>query len=146
MSKPSENGQDPRIRSTGDLQPRFAESKFEIAPRWVRRLFEAGEITGAERSILDGVADETYSWNRPCVLLSARDLAEIAGVSRRHAVRLRDELVERGMLIQTPCKTQYGQGYVYSVPMHLSAEDAHVVRKKAENRLRRLSRSTDVDE
>lgn len=146
MSKPSQNGRDPKGRSTRDLQPRFAKSKYEIAPRWVRRLFEAGEITGTERSILDGVADETYSWNRPCVLLSARDLAEIAGVSRRHAVRLRDKLVERGMLIQTPCKTQHGQGYVYSVPMHLNAEDAHEVREKAENRLRRLSQSTDVEE
>lgn len=112
-------------------------------------MHESGEITESQRHILDAVADETYSWNRPCVLLSAQELADAAGVSRRHAVRLRDELVSRGLLIQTECQTEYGRGYVYSVPMSLGSnqEKAHREAKlKAEARLRKLGASTDVDE
>lgn len=150
MSKPSHNGQDPTSGTTVDLHPRFyREGGYEKIPRWVRRLHEAGEITDSQRQLLDTVADETYSWNRPCVLLSSQDLAKAGGVSRRHALRLRDELVSQGLLIQTECETEHGQGYVYSIPMHLSARkgDSHrEARLRTESRLRRLGMaSTDVE-
>lgn len=104
-------------------------------PRWIRTLRMEGELTGAERELLCFIADETRSWDRPCVKASISDLARGAGVSRRWVIKVRDGLIERGLLVQH----ESGSGYVYGVAG--PEEDPQLIRRKVQHRL-----STNVDE
>lgn len=125
MSKLSQNGQDPRSKKTKHYRPKLAREGNLWTPRWVARLVREGKITWREAGALISVLDETKGWpvlNRCWVRLTRSDWGEMMGVSARQACKVRDQLLEKGLLRQRPAseapeaiEPQERTGYHYAV-------------------------------
>ena len=92
--------------------------------------YREGHISAAERDILEAVADQTLSWGRPLVRLTNADLADLSGLSEPWARKKRDELVEKGYLVQH----RSGQTYEYGLKSPESRPQEEI-RKILEQRL-----------
>lgn len=125
MSKPNQNGQDPRSTRTKHFRPKLANEGDLWTPRWVARLVREGEISWNEAGALISVLDETRGWpvlNRMWVRLTRSDWAEMLGMAERRASDVRDRLLEKGYLRSRPAseapeavESQERSGYQYAV-------------------------------
>lgn len=93
MSKPSENGQDPKGRPDHTI-PIRADDGFSALDRWIAHEVSEGRISGDELKILLVVADETSSWSRPFVRLTNAQMADRAGMNKRAMRRVRKRLLD----------------------------------------------------
>ena len=125
MSKPPQNGQDPRSKKTKHFRPKFAKDGDLWTPRWVAEHVREGEIDADEAWALTCVLDETRGWpvlNRVWVRLTRSHWAKLMGASERHACRVRDQLLEKGLLRKRAAseapeaiEPQERRGYHYAV-------------------------------
>lgn len=144
MSNNNENGNDPSASREADPSrnsyPTFSETGCCYSPRWIKWYRQQGKITEAQEDILWVISSETYSWDRPVVVMSLTQLAEEADVSKSWLIKQRDDLVSRGLLIAIEADTASNRGeFGYAVPKEAPESDGDSeMEKKARARLDRL--------
>jgi hypothetical protein len=99
MSKPHENGQDPKGRGNHKNPIKANKDPLRIV-RWPLLEKRAGRITGDELTLLLVVAEQTSGWNRPWVRLKNSEMADLAGMNERAARRVRNRLLDQGYIVR----------------------------------------------
>jgi DNA-binding MarR family transcriptional regulator len=99
MSKPSQNGQDPKQR-VNYRKPIEAKKDPLRTVRWPLLEKREERITSDELVLLLVVAEQTAGWNRPWVRLKNAEMADLAGMNERAARRVRNRLLDQGYIVR----------------------------------------------
>jgi len=97
-----------------DHTPRMTQKGKTIFPRKLWGLLREGKITSSEMLALVFLLDQTDGWpvlHRMWVRLTNRDWAKALGMTKRGAVKVRDSLLEKGLIR----RQKEGNTYVYQI-------------------------------
>ena len=97
-----------------DHTPRILYKGKTIFPRTLWRLLHDGIVSGSEFAALIVLIDQTDGWpvlNRSWVRLTNNQWAEVLGMTKRGAIKVRNSLLKKGFIT----RLKSGQSYIYQM-------------------------------